>query len=85
MEEDYQKALKLIFAYGYGCCVFKHNICGDQPEILDGMLDSTNPLPPEFFVNLRCPLAPTAIKVKAVDIDLGEAAKDPKEGVIAEE
>ena len=29
MEEDYQKALKLIFAYGYGCCVFKHNICVD--------------------------------------------------------
>ena len=29
MEEDYQKALKLIFAYDYGCCAFKHNICGD--------------------------------------------------------
>ena len=29
MEEDYQKALELIFAYGYGCCMFKHNICGD--------------------------------------------------------
>ena len=32
MEEYYQKALELIFAYGYGCCVFKHNICGDQPQ-----------------------------------------------------
>ena len=31
MEEDCQKALELIFSYGYGCCVFKHNICGDQP------------------------------------------------------
>ena len=29
MEEDYQKALELIFAYGYRCCMFKHNICGD--------------------------------------------------------
>ena len=29
MEKDYQKALEVIFAYGYGCCVFKHNICGD--------------------------------------------------------
>ena len=29
MEEDYQKALELIFAYGYECCAFKHNICGD--------------------------------------------------------
>ena len=29
MEEDYQKALELIFAYGYGCCVFKHKIYRD--------------------------------------------------------
>ena len=55
MEEDYQKALDLIFSYGYGCCAFKHRICGDQLEIPNGMLDFANPLPPEFFVNLRCP------------------------------
>ena len=55
MEEDYQKALEVIFAYGYGCYVFKHNIYGDHPEVLDGMLDSSIPLPPEFFVNPRCP------------------------------
>ena len=30
MEEDYQKALELIFAYGYRCCALKNNICGDQ-------------------------------------------------------
>ena len=30
MEKEYQKALDVIFAYGYGCCVFKHNICGDR-------------------------------------------------------
>ena len=29
MKEDYQKSLELIFAYGYGCCAFKHSICGD--------------------------------------------------------
>ena len=29
MEEDYHKALEQIFAYGYGCCAFKHNIYGD--------------------------------------------------------
>ena len=57
MEKDYQKALELIFAYGYGCCVFKHNICGDHLEVPDGMLDSSNPLPPKFFVNPRCPSA----------------------------
>ena len=29
MEEDYQKALELIFAYGYRYCVLKHKIFGD--------------------------------------------------------
>ena len=46
MEEDYQKALELIFDYGYGCCAFKHSIYDDQPRILDGMSDSADPLPP---------------------------------------
>ena len=55
IEENYQKALELIFAYGYGCCMFKHNICGDQPEVLNGMPDFFDPLPPEFFANLSCP------------------------------
>ena len=85
MEEDYQKALELIFSYGYGCCAFKHNICNDQPEIPDGMPDSANPLPPEFFVNPRCPSALITVEVKAVDIDMGEATKDTEEGVVIEE
>ena len=55
MVEDYQKAMKPIFAYGYGCCVFKHNICGDQQEVMDGMPASSNPLPLEFFTNPGCP------------------------------
>ena len=29
MEEDYHKALELIFAHGYECCMLKHNIYGD--------------------------------------------------------
>ena len=33
MGEDYSNALEVIFAYGYGCCVFKHNICGDHLEV----------------------------------------------------
>ena len=37
IEEDYQKALEVIFAYAFGCCAFKHNICGDQPKVPDGM------------------------------------------------
>ena len=52
MEEDYHTALEQIFSYGYGCCAFKHNICGDHPGIPKGMFDSTDPIPPEFFSNL---------------------------------
>ena len=58
MEEDYQKALKLIFFYGYGCYVFKHSIYGDQPLILDGMPDSADPLPLEFFCEPKVLLDP---------------------------
>ena len=36
-----------------------------------------------FFVNPRCPPALTTIEVKAAEVDLGEATKDPDEGVIA--
>ena len=55
IEEDYQKALKPIFAYGYGCCAFKHNIYGDHPRILDGMPDSADPLSCEPKVLPRPP------------------------------
>ena len=55
MEEDYQKALELIFAYSYRCCMFKHNICGDQLEVPNGMPDSSDPLPLKFFVSPKCP------------------------------
>ena len=85
MEEDYQKALEKIFAYGYGCSAFKHNICSDLPRILDGMPDSADPLIPEFFVNPGCLSAPTAVEAKAAEVHLGEAAKDLVEDVIVEE
>ena len=49
MVEDYQKSLEQIFTYGYKCCAFKHGIYGDQPRILDGLPDSTEPPPPEFL------------------------------------
>ena len=52
MEEDFQKALEQIFAYGYGCCAFKHSIYSDWPGIPDDMLDSTNPLPLEVFLGI---------------------------------
>ena len=60
MEEDYQKALEVIFAYGYECCAFKHNIYGDQLEVLDGMPDSVNSLPVEFFYQPKVPPSPSS-------------------------
>ena len=47
----------MIFAYGYACCVFKHNISGDHPKVPEGMPNYLDPLPPEFFLNLGCPLS----------------------------
>ena len=57
IEEDYMKALELIFSYGYGCCMLKHNICGDQPKVPDGMPNSFDSLLLEFFMNPKFPSA----------------------------
>ena len=78
MEEDYQKALEVIFAYGYECCMFKHNIYESQPEVLDGMPDSSNPLPLNFFTNPRFSPAPTVTEAATVKVDLIEPTKDPE-------
>ena len=67
MEEECQKALEVIFAYGYSCCVFKHNICGDHLEVLDGMPHSADLLPLEFFVNPGCPLVQASAKAIAIE------------------
>ena len=71
MVEDYQGSLDLIFAYGYGCYTFKNNITGDQPDIPNGMLDSSNPLYVEFFDNSRCP--PALAADKAIDAEVIQA------------
>ena len=52
MEEDCQRALEPSFTYSYECCVFKHNICGDQLEVPDCMPDSPNFLSPKCFASL---------------------------------
>ena len=80
MVKDYQGSLEVIFANGYGCCVFKNNICRDQSEIPDGMPNSTNLLPLEHFVNPRCPPALTAIEVKDAEVDQGGAVEDSEGG-----
>ena len=88
MEEDYHKTLDLIFAYGYGCCLLKHNICGDHLEVLDSMPDFSNPLPPELFMNPRCP--PTRAPTETTTIEeeqskMAKKARDPKRSAPAED
>ena len=85
IEEEYQKALEVIFGYGYGCRVFKHNICGDHPEVPDGMPDSGDPLPPEFFVNPGCPLIQATAKAITTEAPPSETAKEPMETTAIED
>ena len=85
MGEEYQKAVEVIFAYGYGCYVFKHNICEDCPEVLEGMPDSADPLPPEFFVNPGCPLIKMATKATTTGAPPSKTAKEPMEVATAED
>ena len=55
MEAEFDSSGDTLFNYGYGCCVFMHNICGSRPHIPDGMPDPFVSLTPEFFANPRCP------------------------------
>ena len=55
MEAEFDASGDMLFNYGYGCCLFTHNICGSKPQIPDGMSDPLVPLTPEFFANPRCP------------------------------
>ena len=55
MEAEFDASGDMLFNYGYGCCVFTHNICGSKPQIPDGMPDPSVPLTPDFFANPRCP------------------------------
>ena len=80
MVEDYQGSLDLIFAYGYGCCAFKNNICRDRLDIPNGMPNSSNPLSIEFFDNSRCPPALTANKAIDAEVSQAGAAEDSKGG-----
>ena len=78
MEEEYYKALELIFSYGYECCAFKHNIYRGQPEVLDGMPDSSDPLPLEFFMNPKCRPARAPTKATVAEVDQSKAIKEPE-------
>ena len=39
MEAEFDSNGDTLFNYGYGCCVFTHNICWSKPHIPDGMSD----------------------------------------------
>ena len=74
----------MIFAYGYGCRVFKHNICGNHPRVPEGMFDSTDPLPPDFFVNPKCPSIQAVVEATATKVPPSETTKESKEVVAAD-
>ena len=61
-----------------------HNICRSKPKIPDGMPGTSEPLTPDFFVNLRCPpivvpagagIAPKAGVSERVEHSLSVGAK----------
>ena len=51
-EEEFDAGFEVIFNYGYGCCAFAHNIYVSKPQIPVGMLDTSKPLPLEFFLSI---------------------------------
>ena len=55
MEAEFDASGDTLFNYGYGCCIFMHNICGSKPHIPNRMPDPFVPPTPEFFANPRCP------------------------------
>ena len=55
LEAEFDASSDVIFNYGYGCCAFAHGIRGSKPKIPLRMPDTSTPLTPKFFVNLRCP------------------------------
>ena len=83
LEEAFDAGFDVIFNYSYGCCAFTHNICGSEPMISGGMSDTSRPLPPEFFINSRCPsdAAPGASTTDS-DANVREAGKSLPTAVV---
>ena len=78
MEAEFHSSSDTLFNYGYGCCVFMHNICESKPQIPDGMSNPSVQLTPEFFANPRCPpsissVAPALDLVAAIREDRSES------------
>ena len=77
MEEEFDASGDVIFNYGYSCYAFVHNICGSEPMIPFGMLDTTKPLPQEFFIYHRCPLSASSDLPAAATIREEPPTKSP--------
>ena len=60
VETDFDSSSDTLFNFGYGCCVFTHNICGSNPQIPDGMPNSSVSLTVKFFSNPCCPSGASA-------------------------
>ena len=76
-EAEFDSSGDALFNYGYGCCVFTHNICGSKPQIPDGMPNPSVPLTLEFFTNPRCPLSISSA-APALDPAVGSEEEHPE-------
>ena len=77
MEAEFDSSDDALFNYDYGCCVFKHNICGSKPQIPDGMPDPSVSLTPEFFANPRYPPSISSA-APALDPAVGSKEEHPR-------
>ena len=75
----------MIFAYEYGCRVFKHNICGDHPRVPKGMSDFVDLLPPKFFVNPECRFIQATDEATKTKVPPSETTKESMEVVGSED
>ena len=76
LNEAFDSSFDVIFNYGYGYCAFAHNIYGSEPVIPDGLSDTSKSLPPEFFINPRCPPgAALGVPTTDPDANVKEAGK----------
>ena len=69
LEAEFDASSDVIFDYGYGCCAFAHDIHGSKPMIPAEMPNTSTPLPPEFFVNPRCPPGSSSVLPAAEPVE----------------
>ena len=80
MEEDYRRALELSFTCGYGRCVSKQGICGDQLEVPDCTPNSPNFLSPKCFASLRCSPVLASSEGVVAEVHLREVVEESGRG-----